>query len=254
MVTYTALRQREMFKRFDIPPATLVTYLLHLEHHYKDNPYHNSIHGADVTQSINVLLSSPSLKGVFTDMEIFAAIFAACIHDVDHPGYTNQYLINTNSELAIMYNDESVLEQHHLAVAFKLLQDPNCDFLVNWTKKQRQAFRKIAIAMVLATDMSKHMSLLADLKTMVESKKVAGQSNLLQLDKHNDRLQVLQSMIHCADLSNPTKTIDIYQSWNQRILEEYWKQGDKEKENGLEVSPMCDRFNVTIEKSQVRCF
>uniref|UniRef100_A0AC34RG77 PDEase domain-containing protein n=1 Tax=Panagrolaimus sp. JU765 TaxID=591449 RepID=A0AC34RG77_9BILA len=62
---------------------------------------------------------------------------------------------------------------------------------------------------------------------------------------------VLQSMIHLADLSNPTKPIDLYRSWNERILEEYWRQGDKEKELGLEVSPMCDRGNVTIEKSQV---
>lgn len=188
-VTYTCLRERELLKRFEIPAATLVTYLLHLEHHYKDNPYHNAIHGADVTQSINVLLLSPALHGVFSELEVLAAVFAAAIHDVDHPGYTNQYLINSSSELAIMYNDESVLEQHHLAVAFKLLQDSTCDFLVHWSKKQRTAFRKIVIGMVLATDMSKHMSLLADLKTMVESKKVAG-SNVLQLDKHNDRMQV----------------------------------------------------------------
>ena len=44
--------------------------------------------------------------------------------------------------------------------------------------------------MVLATDMSKHMSLLADLKTMVETKKVAG-SGVLLLDNYNDRIQVL---------------------------------------------------------------
>ena len=73
-----------------------------------------------------------------------------------------------------MYNDESVLENHHLAVAFKLLQEDNCDIFVNLTKKQRQSLRKMVIDMVLATDMSKHMSLLADLKTMVETKKVAG--------------------------------------------------------------------------------
>ena len=42
---------------------------------------------------------------------------------------------------------------------------------------------------VLATDMSKHMSLLADLKTMVETKKVAG-SGVLLLDNYTDRIQV----------------------------------------------------------------
>ena len=54
---------------------------------------------------------------------------------------------------------------------------------------QRQTLRKMVIDMVLATDMSKHMSLLADLKTMVETKKVAG-SGVLLLDNYNDRIQV----------------------------------------------------------------
>ena len=35
-----------------------------------------------------------------------------------------------------MYNDESVLENHHLAVAFKLLQNKDCDILANVTGKQ----------------------------------------------------------------------------------------------------------------------
>ncbi|CAI4229627.1 unnamed protein product [Auanema sp. JU1783] len=249
-VTYTLFKERGLIKAFEIPSSTLVTYLLNLEHHYRSNPYHNHIHAADVAQSMHVLLTSPVLTEVFSDLEVMAAIFAGAIHDVDHPGFTNQYLINSNNELAIMYNDESVLEQHHLAVAFKLLQDSNCDFLTSLSRKQRLQFRKIVIDMVLATDMSKHMSLLADLKTMVEAKKVAG-NNVIVLDKYNDKIQVLQSMIHLADLSNPTKPIDLYRQWNMRILEEYWRQGDKEKEHGLEVSPMCDRGNVTIEKSQV---
>ncbi|KJH42112.1 3'5'-cyclic nucleotide phosphodiesterase [Dictyocaulus viviparus] len=270
-ITYALFRERGLIKTFEIPSSVFVTYLLNLEHHYRSNPYHNHIHAADVAQSMHVLLTSPVLTEVFSDLEVMAAIFAGAIHDVDHPGFTNQYLINSNNELAIMYNDESVLEQHHLAVAFKLLQDSNCDFLCGLSKKQRLQFRKIVIDMVnilitfelvdsaapevihhrrarlvlcnderkyngvvvLATDMSKHMSLLADLKTMVEAKKV------------------LQSMIHLADLSNPTKPIELYRQWNSRILEEYWRQGDREKELGIEVSPMCDRGNVTIEKSQV---
>ncbi|VDD92155.1 unnamed protein product [Enterobius vermicularis] len=188
-VTYTILKNRGLLKVFNIHSGPLINYLLVLEHHYRDNPYHNQIHAADVTQSMNVLISSPALKGVFSDLEVLSAIFASAIHDVDHPGFTNQYLINSrlkvcmrcntpqlgyympnfagfmdlsnsmlyiegdkqiekNSELAIMYNDESVLEQHHLAVAFKLLQDGSCDFLTNLSKKQRKLLRKMTIDMV----------------------------------------------------------------------------------------------------------
>lgn len=56
-------------------------------------------------------------------------------------------------------------------------------------RKQRQTLRKMVIDIVLSTDMSKHMSLLADLKTMVETKKVAG-SGVLLLDNYTDRIQV----------------------------------------------------------------
>ncbi|CAH0381881.1 unnamed protein product [Bemisia tabaci] len=189
-------------------------------------------------------------ESVFTPLEICAALFAATIHDVDHPGLTNQFLINSSSELALMYNDESVLENHHLAVAFKLLQNEGCDIFLNLSKKQKQTLRKMVIDMVLSTDMSKHMSLLADLKTMVETKKVAG-SGVLLLDNYTDRIQVLENLVHCADLSNPTKPLPLYRRWVDLLMEEFFQQGDKEREQNLDISPMCDRHSATIEKSQV---
>lgn len=250
-IMFTIFQERELCKTFKIPVDTLITYLMTLEDHYHaDVAYHNSLHAADVTQSTHVLLSTPALDAVFTDLEILAALFAAAIHDVDHPGVSNQFLINTNSELALMYNDESVLENHHLAVGFKLLQEENCDIFQNLTKRQRQTMRKMVIDMVLATDMSKHMSLLADLKTMVETKKVTS-SGVLLLDNYTDRIQVLRNMVHCADLSNPTKPLELYRQWTDRILEEFFRQGDKERERGMEISPMCDKHTASVEKSQV---
>ncbi|XP_017494478.1 PREDICTED: cAMP-specific 3',5'-cyclic phosphodiesterase 4B-like, partial [Rhagoletis zephyria] len=244
-------QSRDLMKTFQIPSQTFIRLMLTLEEHYHPEvPYHNSIHAADVAQSVHVLLLSPALDSVFTDLEILTALWAAAIHDIDHPGVTNQYLINSSSELALMYNDESVLEAHSLAVAFKVLQDPDCDIFVNLSKKQRQTLRRMTIDMVLATDMSKHMSLLADLKTMVETKKVAG-SGVLFLDNYTERIQVLQNMLHCADLSNPTKRLHLYQKWCSLLMEEFFQQGDKERAQGLEISPMCDRTNATIEKSQV---
>ena len=58
-------------------------------------------------------------------------------------------------------------------------------------------------------------------------------------------------MVHCADLSNPTKPLDIYRKWVERVMEEFFQQGDNEREKGMELSPMCDRETATIEKSQV---
>lgn len=52
------------------------------------------------------------------------------------------------SELALMYNDASVLENHHLAVGFKLLQEENCDIFQNLSKKQKDSLRKMVIDMV----------------------------------------------------------------------------------------------------------
>ncbi|XP_031628496.1 cAMP-specific 3',5'-cyclic phosphodiesterase isoform X3 [Contarinia nasturtii] len=250
-VAYTVFQGRDLLTALMIPPTTFLAFMATLEDHYvKDNPFHNSMHAADVTQSTNVLLNTPALEGVFTPLEICGALFAACIHDVDHPGLTNQFLINSSSELALMYNDESVLENHHLAVAFKLLQNQGCDIFCNIQKKQRQTCRKMVIDIVLSTDMSKHMSLLADLKTMVETKKVAG-SGVLLLDNYTDRIQVLENLVHCADLSNPTKPLPLYKRWVSLLMEEFFLQGDKERENGMDISPMCDRHNATIEKSQV---
>uniref|UniRef100_A0A3B3X8W3 Phosphodiesterase n=1 Tax=Poecilia mexicana TaxID=48701 RepID=A0A3B3X8W3_9TELE len=250
-VMYRIFQERDLIRTFKIPTDTFVTFMLTLEDHYhSDVAYHNSLHAADVAQSTHILLSTPALDAVFTDLEILAAIFAAAIHDVDHPGVSNQFLINTNSELALMYNDESVLENHHLAVGFKLLQEDNCDIFQNLSKKQRQTLRRMVIDMVLATDMSKHMNLLANLKTMVETKKVTS-SGVLLLDNYTDRMQVLCNMVHCADLSNPTKPLDLYRQWTDRIMDEFFHQGDREREKGMEISPMCDKHTASVERTQV---
>ena len=58
-------------------------------------------------------------------------------------------------------------------------------------------------------------------------------------------------MVHCADLSNPTKPLDLYTNWTDRIMQEFYRQGDMERERGMDISAMCDRHTATVEKSQV---
>lgn len=64
-------------------------------------------------------------------------------------------------------------------------------------------------------------------------------------------LQVLRNMVHCADLSNPTKPLDLYRQWTDRIMDEFFHQGDRERERGMEISPMCDKHTASVERTQV---
>ncbi|XP_046847918.1 cAMP-specific 3',5'-cyclic phosphodiesterase 4C-like isoform X2 [Xenia sp. Carnegie-2017] len=250
-VTYTILQARDLMRIFKIKPSTFINYITLIEDHYmKHVPFHNSTHSADVVQSAHVLLSAEVFESVFSDLEILATLFAAAVHDVDHPGLSNHFLVATNSPLALLYNDESVLENHHLHVAFELLQQHGCDIFENMSRKERQSLRKNAIEMVLATDNAKHMSLLASLKTMVETKKLS--ASKFSLDNYADRIQVLRCLVHCADLSNPTKHLPLYKEWVDRLMEEFFRQGDRERKiEGMDVSPMMDRYNASVEKSQV---
>lgn len=95
-------QERDLLNTLMVPAKVFLAFITTLEDHYvKDNPFHNSLHAADVTQSIHVLLNSPALENVFTQLEICAAVFGAAIHDVDHPGLTNQFLINSSESFAI---------------------------------------------------------------------------------------------------------------------------------------------------------
>lgn len=58
-------------------------------------------------------------------------------------------------------------------------------------------------------------------------------------------------MVHCADLSNPTKPLELYRQWTDRIMVEFFTQGDRERDKGMEISPMCDKHNASVEKTQV---
>lgn len=53
-------------------------------------------------------------------MEEATALIAAAAHDVDHPGRSSAFLCNSNDALAVLYNDLTVLENHHAAITFKL--------------------------------------------------------------------------------------------------------------------------------------
>ena len=60
-ITYRIFQERLLLRTYAIEPQTLISYLLTLEDHYQQVPYHNKAHGADVCQSMHVLLNASAL-------------------------------------------------------------------------------------------------------------------------------------------------------------------------------------------------
>lgn len=85
-------------------------------------PYHNFKHAFSVVHVVYNIIKRSQLQQKLSSLEILTAMVAAFAHDADHPGRDNQYEILSESELAICYNDISVLENHHAAVTFLLLK------------------------------------------------------------------------------------------------------------------------------------
>merc|ERR1719265_2048839 len=93
-------------------------------------------------------------RGVFEPDSTFALLCAALSHDIDHPGVSNRYLTVRKSLLALVYNDISVLENHHAALLCLILQDPHCSVLGGLSEEAYQIQRKRMVSAILATDMA----------------------------------------------------------------------------------------------------
>ncbi|XP_042331687.1 calcium/calmodulin-dependent 3',5'-cyclic nucleotide phosphodiesterase 1C isoform X4 [Sceloporus undulatus] len=241
-IFYELLTRYDLISRFKIPISALVSFVEALEVGYSKhkNPYHNLMHAADVTQTVHYLLFKTGVVHWLTELEIFAMIFAAAIHDYEHTGTTNNFHIQTRSDTAILYNDRSVLENHHLSAAFRLLQDDEeMNILSNLSKDDWREFRTLVIEMVLATDMSCHFQQIKAMK------------NALQQPEGIDKPKALSLMLHTADISHPAKAWDLHHRWTMSLLEEFFRQGDKEAELGLPFSPLCDRKSTMVPQSQI---
>uniref|UniRef100_A0AAZ3R3J0 Phosphodiesterase n=1 Tax=Oncorhynchus tshawytscha TaxID=74940 RepID=A0AAZ3R3J0_ONCTS len=241
-IFFELLTRYDLISRYKIPVSAVFLFVEALEVGYgkHNNPYHNLMHAADVTQTIHYLLLKTGIVHWLTELEIFAMIFAAAVHDYEHTGTTNNFHIQTRSDTAILYNDQSVLESHHVSAAYRLLQDDDeINILYNLSKDDWRELRGLVVQMVLATDMSCHFQQLKHMK------------NFLQQPEGIDKPKAMSLLLHTADISHPAKTWDLHHRWTASLLEEFFRQGDKEAELGLPFSPLCDRKSTMVAQSQI---
>ncbi|KAJ4935134.1 hypothetical protein JOQ06_016670 [Pogonophryne albipinna] len=188
-----------------------------------------------------------SLAGLIPGLELMALYVAAAMHDYDHPGRTNAFLVATSAPQALLYNDRSVLENHHAASAWNLFMSrPEFNFLANLEHVEFKRFRFLVIEAILATDLKKHFDFLAEFNAKVGDEGVSG----IDWTNENDRLLVCQMCIKLADVNGPLKCKELHLQWTEGIVNEFYEQGDEEASLGLPISPFMDRSAPQLAKLQ----
>ncbi|KAG8344307.1 putative 3', 5'-cyclic nucleotide phosphodiesterase [Trypanosoma vivax] len=234
--TYMILYKLNLVAHFGLNDTVLQRFLLGVQSGYHPNPYHNAVHAADVTQINYYIMMVAGLKEKcqLSPEELLASILAAAVHDFDHPGLNNNFHSRTNAHLSIIYNDRSTLENHHISSTFQLLRHPAYNVLAPLSSEQLRTVRDTMIEMVLATDMLNHGQIFRKFQIRMS------ESTDWCSSKEDVRL-ALSIGIKMADISNCCRPYHIYSVWARKIAQEFYRQGDAEKECNLSVSPFMDR-------------
>ena len=172
-------------------------------------------------------------------ISICSLILSCLCHDYKHPGLNNNFLKETKNELAIRYNDVSILENMHISESFKLINHfEDCNI---FSGVETNIYKQIRKEMI-SCDMIYHSKQIDNMKKYIKDH----QNNE---NKSNDNQNFMDIFIHSADVSNPTKPFPIYLKWAKLIVEEFCQQGDKEKTLGMQCT--CDRKTLVLNLYQV---
>ncbi|GMH60020.1 hypothetical protein TL16_g02949 [Triparma laevis f. inornata] len=218
-------------EQWAIPNQKIVNLVDNVSKKYRDVAFHNFKHGIAVAHTNFYFIASTDAGSCLNSIQAFALLVSALCHDLDHPGHTNAFEVNSNSDLALFYNDTSVLENHHCATAAMLLRQDDCNILMGLERDEFREFRSVMCHVILATDMSTHFNLLSKFR---ESVHTDGGWNP---EQSSDKLLLLSVLLHAADLSNPCREWGASSEWSRLVSIEFNAQVKKEKEMGLPFLP-----------------
>ena len=238
----------------------LDSFLYSVSDNYKETTlYHNSLHGSDVTQSLCIYFLNSNVEEICETsvLDLLGLMVSAMGHDLGHPALNNNFHINASTELAITYNDASCLENFHSSFLFKILRKSENNIIEKFSTQNYKTIRKRMISQILATDMANHGEVISLIRSRINIWKEEGTHNRFNLlsgnekSKFEEQQSLLNYLIHMADLGHNCKKFEISIEWVKLLTEEFWAQGDKEKEKGLPISFLCDRNKIDVPGSQV---
>uniref|UniRef100_A0A0G4IAV5 Phosphodiesterase n=1 Tax=Chromera velia CCMP2878 TaxID=1169474 RepID=A0A0G4IAV5_9ALVE len=237
-----------------------------------NNKYHNATHGAEVCHLTLWLAQALMLHDrIASSRGVISIAIAALCHDVGHPGRSNKFLVNSRHDLALTYNDKSVLENMHAALTFKTMKGQNtthphhqhtglngqrrgdggstggaCDILSGLSFDHQQQVRKAVIDLILDTDVAVHFQSTAAFRVRTKA------SDFNLEENEEDQWLVARMCLKAADIGHSAVAWDAHVRWSVLVTREFWEQGDVESTMQIPISPLCDRTKDTdIPKSQI---
>lgn len=92
-----------------------------------------------VFQAVASILYSANETNAFglTVFEVIVLLISSAGHDYGHPGQNNHFLVQTQSQLALNYNDRSVLENFHAAELTKIIRQDDYNILGHFPQTMR---------------------------------------------------------------------------------------------------------------------
>ena len=227
--------EMNLLKEFNIKEQTLQNFFIRVRNGYRKNPFHNWHHGFSVLHFSYLQLRCTDALNFLTSIEVLSLLIASLCHDIDHPGNTNSFEVNNESDLALIHNGVSVLENHHAYTTFLLMRDSSCNILESQPLDSRMAIKSTIVSAILATDMTSHFS---------SVKRLDGRDEpFFDCTNEDDRRDIVTTLIHSADLSGQVFRFSVAKVWEERISLEFIEQAEKEEKLGLPVLPFMQNLS-----------
>jgi len=247
VLVYAFQTPHDLTFRYGLDRQVLGNWITAIAEAYRPNPYHSWRHAFDVFQFTYTAMTLGHAARFFNNQDLLALFLAQIGHDVAHTGTNNAHLVRTGHDLALTYNDQSVLENMHASVVFKTLKKPGHNCLEPLSEREFSNVREKVVSAILATDMSKHFEFVDRFSARISQT----ENNPFQTDTKEDRERqkaskadrrmLLQAFIHMADLGHCCRPWAIHRYLVVGLEDEFFLQGDLERSMGIPCMPMMDR-------------
>ncbi|UKK00913.2 hypothetical protein MACK_000988 [Theileria orientalis] len=214
-----------------VPQTTMLNFLSVVEGLYRNVSYHNSMHGIFVAQKLCCLANFIGVYEHMSPLDRAILVVAGMCHDIGHPGKTNSFFVNSGHDIANLFNDKAVLENFHSCLTFKVLKMEGCNIFSFLKRDELRQVRRRIIDLILSTDMEDHFESISRFRL----KRISHDFNV-----GNELWNICKMLIKASDLGSTCITWDLSYEWAQRLLCEFYSQGDLEKSLDLPVSALCD--------------